>query len=86
MCARIEPWRECADWLTRCGILRSDHIANGAEAKARDLAVTLRDGVILCNLLNDIEPGCIDTKDVSQKPRLSQVFRVLYTKQYFTVL
>ncbi|EEB17268.1 protein vav, putative [Pediculus humanus corporis] len=76
MCARIEPWRECADWLTRCGILRSDHIANGAEAKARDLAVTLRDGVILCNLLNDIEPGCIDTKDVSQKPRLSQVFRV----------
>ncbi|KAK6640827.1 hypothetical protein RUM44_012524 [Polyplax serrata] len=72
MCAVVEPWRECANWLTRCGVLRSDHIANGAQAKAGDLALTLRDGVILCNLLNVIEPGCIDTKDVNQKPRLAQ--------------
>lgn len=73
MCSRLEAWRECADWLTRCGILRSDHKANWAEAKLVDLACTLRDGVLLCNLLNLIEPGCIDMKDVNQKPRLAQV-------------
>lgn len=81
---RLEPWRECAKWLTRCGVLRNDHIANGPEAKAGDLALTLRDGVILCNLLNIIEPSCIDTKDVNQKPRLAQVciikFNAVITK------
>lgn len=77
MGARMEPWRECADWLTRCGVLRSDHKANWAEAKVVDLALTLRDGVLLCNLLNVIEPGCIDTKDVNQKPRAAQVRKTI---------
>ncbi|XP_076280668.1 vav guanine nucleotide exchange factor isoform X2 [Lasioglossum baleicum] len=65
-------WHECAKWLTRCGALRADHKANWPKATAIDLAYTLRDGVLLCNLLNMVDPGCIDIKDVNQKPQMSQ--------------
>nr|XP_012216162.1 PREDICTED: protein vav isoform X2 [Linepithema humile] len=65
-------WHECATWLTRCGALRADHKANWPQARAFDLAYTLRDGVLLCNLLNIVDPGCIDMKDVNQKPQMAQ--------------
>lgn len=65
-------WRECSSWLTRCGVLRPDHKANWPEATLSDLAYTLRDGVLLCNLLNTLEPGCFDMKDVNQKPQMAQ--------------
>ncbi|XP_076386994.1 vav guanine nucleotide exchange factor isoform X2 [Megachile rotundata] len=67
-----ESWHECAKWLTRCGALRADHKANWPKATAVDLAYTLRDGVLLCNLLNTVDPGCIDMKDVNQKPQMAQ--------------
>lgn len=65
-------WHECANWLTRCGALRADHKANWPTATAVDLAYTLRDGVLLCNLLNTVDLGCIDMKDVNQKPQMAQ--------------
>ncbi|XP_065171102.1 protein vav isoform X3 [Atheta coriaria] len=65
-------WRECASWLTRFNMLRPDHRANLETATLSDLATTLRDGVLLCNLLNKIDPGCIDVKDINQKPQLAQ--------------
>nr|XP_018902784.1 PREDICTED: protein vav isoform X1 [Bemisia tabaci] len=67
-----EVWRECASWLTRCGVLRPDHKAKWPEADIFDLALTLRDGVLLCNLISSLDPGCIDMKDVNQKPQLAQ--------------
>lgn len=66
-------WRECASWLTRCGLLRPDHKANWETSSIHDLAYTLRDGVLLCNLLNVLHPGCIDMKDVNQRPQMAQV-------------
>ncbi|KAF4524789.1 hypothetical protein B566_EDAN010163 [Ephemera danica] len=68
-----DGWRECAMWLTRCNAIRSDHKANWPEASVADLAYTLRDGVVLCGLLNVIDPGCIDMKEVNQKPQMAQV-------------
>ncbi|CAG9575420.1 unnamed protein product [Danaus chrysippus] len=65
-------WRECATWLTRCGLLRPDHKANWETSTIHDLAYTLRDGVLLCNLLNTLYPGCIDMKDVNQRPQMAQ--------------
>lgn len=65
-------WLECAKWLTRCGALRADHKANWPNARPFDLAYTLRDGVLLCNLLNTVDSGCIDMKDVNQKPQMAQ--------------
>ncbi|XP_026728838.1 protein vav [Trichoplusia ni] len=65
-------WRECASWLTRCGLLRPDHKANWETSSIHDLAYTLRDGVLLCNLLNVLHPGCVDMKDVNQRPQMAQ--------------
>ncbi|KOB75706.1 putative rho guanine nucleotide exchange factor vav3 [Operophtera brumata] len=65
-------WRECASWLTRCGLLRPDHKANWETSTIHDLAYTLRDGVLLCNLLNVLHPGCIDMKEVNQRPQMAQ--------------
>lgn len=70
--ASEELWRECASWLTRCDVLRNDHKANWPNASIVDLAYILRDGVLLCNLLNTLDPGCIDDKDVNQKPQMAQ--------------
>ncbi|XP_004928811.1 protein vav isoform X2 [Bombyx mandarina] len=67
-----ELWRDCASWLTRCGLLRPDHKANWETSTIHDLAYTLRDGVLLCNLLNVLHPGCIDMKDVNQRPQMAQ--------------
>ncbi|XP_073981108.1 vav guanine nucleotide exchange factor isoform X2 [Rhodnius prolixus] len=65
-------WRDCVSWLIRCGVLRSDHRANWPDATLTDLAYTLRDGVLLCNFVNSMDRGCIDMKDVNQKPQFAQ--------------
>lgn len=68
-----ELWRECAEWLTRCDVIRRDHRVNLPTAGIVHLATILRDGVLLCNLLNVLDPGCIDLRDVNQKPHMAQV-------------
>ncbi|XP_015839689.1 protein vav isoform X1 [Tribolium castaneum] len=67
-----ELWKECSKWLTRWGMLRADHRANWPDACIADLANILRDGVLLCKLLNKISPGCIDMKNVNLKPAMAQ--------------
>lgn len=74
-----ELWRSCAEWLTRCDAIRRDHRANLPTAGIVDFANILRDGVLLCNLLNILDPGCIDFRDVNQKPQMAQVtFTVIF--------
>lgn len=67
-----ELWRKCASWLTKWELIRKDHKSNWPTACIADLANILRDGVILCKLLNKIEPGALDMKDVNLKPTLAQ--------------
>ncbi|GJQ72601.1 hypothetical protein Trydic_g1266 [Trypoxylus dichotomus] len=67
-----EFWKECASWLTRWGMLKTDHRANLPSAAIGDLAHTLRDGVLLCTLLSKIDPHCIDMKLVNLKPALAR--------------
>jgi len=59
--------------LTRCGVLRDDHKANWPDSVASDLAMTLRDGVVLTSLVIKVDPNSIDSKDINQKPRMAQV-------------
>lgn len=66
-------WRECASWLTRCKVIPVDHKANLPDSEIRVLALTLRDGVLLCNLLNFIDPNALDMKDFNRKPQMAQV-------------
>lgn len=66
-------WRECVAWLTRCKILPPDHKANWPESEIRVLALTLRDGVLLCNLIMFLDPTCMDKGDFNRKPQMAQV-------------
>lgn len=65
-------WRDCANWLIRCQALPPDHRVTWANAQLIDLANTLRDGVLLCQLLNKLQPGCVDLKEMSLRPQMSQ--------------
>ncbi|XP_055374758.1 protein vav isoform X3 [Condylostylus longicornis] len=65
-------WRECSAWLTRCKILAPDHKANWKTSEIRVLALTLRDGVLLCNLLTFLDPESIDPRDIHKKPQMAQ--------------
>ncbi|ESO96003.1 hypothetical protein LOTGIDRAFT_159983 [Lottia gigantea] len=67
-----DEWRMCTDWLVRCQILPSDHKANQVQASAFDLAQALRDGVLICHLLNQLSPSCVDQRDFSPRPQMSQ--------------
>jgi guanine nucleotide exchange factor VAV len=62
----------CVDWLVRCSLLPRDHWLASGNAQMSDLAHQLKDGVLLCHLLNRIFPTAIDPKDFSQRPQMSQ--------------
>lgn len=67
-------WRECASWLTRCNIIPPDHKANNIrESDPKILANLLRDGVVLCNLINFLDANALDMKDFHRKPQMAQV-------------
>lgn len=70
---RLDEWQMCAQWFVTCRILPDDHKATHREAKAFDLAQALRDGVLICHLLNHLSPNCVDQKDFSPRPQMSQV-------------
>ncbi|XP_022668184.1 protein vav-like isoform X2 [Varroa destructor] len=65
-------WREAVRWLVDLDMLPKDHIVMAPDAGVEHLAYTLRDGVVLCNLALQLQPGCIDHKDMSQRPQKSQ--------------
>lgn len=66
-------WRECADWLIKQQVLLPDHRVTWPSSQVIDLVYTLRDGVLLCQLLNKLVVGCIDLKEISLRPQMSQV-------------
>lgn len=73
-------WRECVDWLTRCQIIQPDHMANAPTSEIRVLALTLRDGVLLCNLVMHLDPTCMDASQMNRRPQMAQVswmFKIL---------
>jgi len=65
--------RLCADWLIRCQILARDQRAAQPTATIHDLNHALRDGVLICLLVNRLRSKTIDPKDFSQRPQMSQV-------------
>jgi len=71
-----EDWKLCVEWLIRCQILSNDHKLAKNDAQVFDLAQFIRDGVVLCHVLNHLSPGCINPKDFSQRPQMSQVGHV----------
>lgn len=70
--AADDLWRECSAWLTRCQVIPPDHKANWPDSQIHILAKTLRDGVLLCNLMNFLDPSAMDVRDFNRKPQLAQ--------------
>ncbi|CAH2311655.1 guanine nucleotide exchange factor VAV3 [Pelobates cultripes] len=68
----MEPWRQCAQWLIRCKVLPPHHRVTWDTAQVFDLAQTLRDGVLLCQLLKNLMPNSINLKDINLRPQMSQ--------------
>lgn len=63
-----ELWRESVKWIINCKILPKDHKVNGDDSNIHYFAKILRDGVLLCRLVNflDIENEPVD---FHQRPR-----------------
>ncbi|XP_034163617.1 guanine nucleotide exchange factor VAV3 isoform X2 [Pangasianodon hypophthalmus] len=68
----MEYWRQCALWLIRCRVLPQSHRVTWETARAFDLAQSLRDGVLLCQLLNNLHPHTINLKEINLRPQMSQ--------------
>lgn len=69
----MEYWRQCALWLINCKVLPANHRVTWDSAQVFDLAQTLRDGVLLCHLLNNLRPQSINLKEINLRPQMSQV-------------
>uniref|UniRef100_A0A674BK43 Vav 3 guanine nucleotide exchange factor b n=1 Tax=Salmo trutta TaxID=8032 RepID=A0A674BK43_SALTR len=68
----MKYWRQCALWLINCKVLPPTHRVTADSAQVFDLAQTLRDGVLLCQLLNNLKPHTINLKEINLRPQMSQ--------------
>lgn len=66
-------------WLISCNVLPANHRVTADAAQVFDLAQTLRDGVLLCQLLNNLRPHTINLKEINLRPQMSQVEQPLPT-------
>lgn len=71
--AGMEPWKQCGQWLISCKVLPPNHRVTWDTAQVFDLAQTLRDGVLLCQLLNNLRSHSINLKEINLRPQMSQV-------------
>lgn len=60
-------WRECVSWLVKIKIIPENHTTNLMK-----LSALLRDGVILCNILNQLDAS-LELRDFNKKPQMAQV-------------
>ncbi|XP_036383666.1 proto-oncogene vav-like isoform X1 [Megalops cyprinoides] len=68
----MELWRQCAAWLIQCRVLPENHRVTWESAQVCELAHALRDGVLLCQLLNNLLPQSINLRDINLRPQMSQ--------------
>ncbi|XP_035987612.1 proto-oncogene vav-like [Fundulus heteroclitus] len=68
----MELWRQCAIWLIECRVLPENHRVTWEGAQVCDLAQALRDGVLLCQLLNNLLPQAVNLKEINLRPQMSQ--------------
>ncbi|NXP49506.1 VAV3 factor, partial [Heliornis fulica] len=62
----------CGQWLISCKVLPPNHRVTWDTAQVFDLAQTLRDGVLLCQLLNNLRSHSINLKEINLRPQMSQ--------------
>ncbi|KAK7929273.1 hypothetical protein WMY93_005668 [Mugilogobius chulae] len=70
--SKMELWRQCAQWLIDCRVLPENHRVTLDAAQVCDLAQALRDGVLLCQLLNNLMPHSVNLREINLRPQMSQ--------------
>nr|XP_057917275.1 guanine nucleotide exchange factor VAV3-like isoform X2 [Doryrhamphus excisus] len=80
----MEYWRQCALWLIGCKVLPLNHRVTADSAQVFDLAQTLRDGVLLCQLLNNLRARSIDLKEINLRPQMSQFLCLKNIRTFLT--
>lgn len=68
----MELWRQCAAWLIDCRVLPENHRVTWEGAQVCELAQALRDGVLLCQLLNNLLPHAVNLREINLRPQMSQ--------------
>ncbi|XP_053332807.1 proto-oncogene vav-like isoform X1 [Clarias gariepinus] len=68
----MELWRQCATWLIQCRVLPDTHRVTWDSAQVCELAQALRDGVLLCHLLNNLLPHSVNLREINLRPQMSQ--------------
>ncbi|XP_078357536.1 proto-oncogene vav-like [Oculina patagonica] len=67
-----EEWQMARSWLNSLGVLPEFHRASYPNASVFDLAQSLRDGVLLCQVANRLRPNSIP--DINMKPQMSPFY------------
>ncbi|XP_031149681.1 guanine nucleotide exchange factor VAV3-like isoform X2 [Sander lucioperca] len=80
----MEYWRQCAMWLISCKVLPPNHRVTADTTQVFDLAQTLRDGVLLCQLLNNLRPHTINLKEINLRPQMSQFLCLKNIRTFLT--
>ncbi|XP_043941978.1 guanine nucleotide exchange factor VAV3 isoform X2 [Protopterus annectens] len=80
----MEPWKQCALWLINCKVLPPNHRVTWDTAQVFDLAQTLRDGVLLCQLLNNLKPHSLNLKEINLRPQMSQFLCLKNIRTFLT--
>ena len=56
----MELHKEIAVWLSKFRLINESNPALQPKAKIQDLVTVIRDGVVLCQLVHSLSPGCVD--------------------------
>ncbi|KAM3864633.1 proto-oncogene vav [Diretmus argenteus] len=81
----MELWRQCALWLIECRVLPEHHRVTWEGAQACELAHALRDGVLLCQLLNNLLPHAVNLREINLRPQMSQFLCLKNIRTFLTV-
>ncbi|XP_017594553.1 PREDICTED: proto-oncogene vav, partial [Corvus brachyrhynchos] len=79
-----EVWRQCAHWLVAARVLPAGHRASSPGGQVWDLAQALRDGVLLCHLLNALLPRAVPSRDICPRPQMSQFLCLRNIRTFLT--
>ncbi|KAK2818329.1 hypothetical protein Q7C36_022262 [Tachysurus vachellii] len=81
----MELWRQCASWLIQCRVLPENHRVTWESAQVCELAQALRDGVLLCHLLNNLHPHSVNLREINLRPQMSQFLCLKNIRTFLTV-
>ncbi|XP_060755287.1 proto-oncogene vav-like isoform X2 [Neoarius graeffei] len=80
----MELWRQCASWLIQCRVLPENHRVTWDSAQVCELAQALRDGVLLCHLLNNLLPHSVNLREINLRPQMSQFLCLKNIRMFLT--